>query len=72
MRRCSPPCARGQWTGRASQLSEDHVEWTFIDEIAAATRDPGRDRPPPILPILPILPIPPILPDSRPPPIPPA
>jgi SagB-type dehydrogenase family enzyme len=32
----------GAWTGRASQLSEDHVQWTFIDEIAAATRDPGR------------------------------
>ena len=28
--------------GKASQLSEDHVQWTFIDEIAAATRDPGR------------------------------
>ena len=28
---------RGQWSGRASQLSEDHVEWTFIDEIARAT-----------------------------------
>jgi len=32
----------GVWTGRANQLSEDHVQWTFIDEIAAATRDPGR------------------------------
>jgi len=32
----------GRWTGRASQLSEDHTTWTFIDEIAAATRDPGR------------------------------
>jgi SagB-type dehydrogenase family enzyme len=32
----------GQWSGRASQLSEDHVDWTFIDEIAEATRDPGR------------------------------
>ena len=31
----------GQWTGRASQLSEDHVQWTFIDEITAATRDAG-------------------------------
>ncbi len=28
----------GSWTGRASQLSEDHVQWTFIDEIANATR----------------------------------
>ena len=36
---------RGCWTGRANQLSEDHVEWTFIDEIAAATRDPGCARP---------------------------
>jgi SagB-type dehydrogenase family enzyme len=32
----------GVWTGHANQLSEDHVEWTFIDEIAAATRDAGR------------------------------
>jgi SagB-type dehydrogenase family enzyme len=32
----------GRWQGRASQLSEDHVQWTFIDEIAAATRDDGR------------------------------
>ena len=32
----------GRWTGRASQLSEDHVEWTFIEEIARATADPGR------------------------------
>ncbi|HEX3645616.1 MAG TPA: SagB/ThcOx family dehydrogenase [Vicinamibacterales bacterium] len=37
-------CA-GQWTGTASQLSEDHTTWSFIDEIAAATRDPGRDVP---------------------------
>jgi SagB-type dehydrogenase family enzyme len=35
----------GVWTGHASQLSEDHTTWTFIDEIAAATRDPGRDAP---------------------------
>src|SRR5207237_8680376 len=32
----------GTWSGLASQLSEDHVQWTFIDEIAAATRDPGH------------------------------
>ena len=32
----------GHWTGRASQLSEDHVEWTIIDEVARATADPGR------------------------------
>jgi SagB-type dehydrogenase family enzyme len=35
----------GHWSGRASQLSEDHVQWTFIDEIARATQDPGRARP---------------------------
>jgi SagB-type dehydrogenase family enzyme len=35
----------GQWTGEASQLSEDHTTWTFIDEIAGATRDPGRADP---------------------------
>ena len=32
----------GTWTGRASQLSEDHIQWTFIDDIARATQDPGR------------------------------
>ena len=32
----------GSWTGRANQLSEDHVDWTFIDEVAAATRWRGR------------------------------
>jgi hypothetical protein len=32
-----------QWAGKASQLSEDHTTWSFIDEIAAATRDPGRN-----------------------------
>ena len=37
----------GAWSGRASQLSEDHVRWTFIDEVAAATRDPGRENPSP-------------------------
>jgi SagB-type dehydrogenase family enzyme len=37
----------GTWHGRASQLSEDHVEWTFIDEVARATEDPGRDLPAP-------------------------
>jgi SagB-type dehydrogenase family enzyme len=36
----------GRWFGRASQLSEDHVQWTFIDEIAHATEDPGRALPP--------------------------
>jgi len=52
----------GEWTGRASQLSEDHVQWSFIDEVAEATRDPGRpvSRPAsPALPALPALPAPP-------------
>jgi SagB-type dehydrogenase family enzyme len=31
----------GQWSGQASQLSEDHVQWTFIDEVARATLDLG-------------------------------
>jgi SagB-type dehydrogenase family enzyme len=54
-------CARaGQWTGKASQLSEDHTTWTFIDEIAAATRDPGRDAP--AYPALPAHPAPPAYP----------
>jgi SagB-type dehydrogenase family enzyme len=34
----------GRWSGRASQLSEDHVQWTFIDEVARATEDPGLQR----------------------------
>jgi SagB-type dehydrogenase family enzyme len=34
--------AHGQWAGRASQLSVDHVHWTFIDDIARATEDPAR------------------------------
>ena len=38
----SDAIAAGRWHGRASQLSEDHVQWTFIDEIAEATRDSGR------------------------------
>ena len=41
--RLSAAIAGGSWHGRASQLSEDHVQWTFIDEIAAATRDDGRN-----------------------------
>jgi nitroreductase len=36
----------GVWTGLASQLSEDHVQWTFIDEIASATRDAGHPASP--------------------------
>ncbi len=34
--------ASAEWTGNASQLSVEHIQWTFIDEIAAATEDPGR------------------------------
>jgi SagB-type dehydrogenase family enzyme len=34
--------ARGQWSGRASQLSEAHVEWSFIGEVSRATEDPGQ------------------------------
>jgi SagB-type dehydrogenase family enzyme len=41
----------GAWTGRANQLSEDHVEWSFIEEIASATRDrEGFTRPAPPAP----------------------
>jgi nitroreductase len=54
----------GVWTGKASQLSEDHVRWTFIEEVADATKDPGRVRPP-----LPARPAPPAYPA---PPAPPA
>jgi SagB-type dehydrogenase family enzyme len=32
----------GEWTGQANRLSENHVEWSFIDEIARSTVDPGR------------------------------
>jgi SagB-type dehydrogenase family enzyme len=52
--------SRGTWSGRASRLSEDHVQWTFIDEIAAATEDPGRARP--ALPAPPAVPAPPAFP----------
>jgi nitroreductase len=59
---------RGVWTGRASQLSEDHVQWTFIDDIAQATEDRGRrvatrphaSNPVPPNPINPIDPINPV------------
>lgn len=36
---------RGRWSGRASQLSVDHVQWTFIDEVAEATRTRGPGGP---------------------------
>jgi len=35
-------CSRARWSGRANQLSEDHVQWSFIDEVARATEDRGR------------------------------
>jgi SagB-type dehydrogenase family enzyme len=35
-------CAHARWSGRASQLSEDHIQWAFIDEVARATEDRGR------------------------------
>ena len=40
----------GTWSGRANQLSENHVTWSFIDEIARATEDPGRAASPIHLP----------------------
>ncbi len=27
------------------QLSEDHIQWTFIDDVSSATEDPGRAWP---------------------------
>ncbi|HWW83375.1 MAG TPA: SagB/ThcOx family dehydrogenase, partial [Vicinamibacterales bacterium] len=36
--------SRGAWSGRASQLSEDHVQWTFIDDVARATEEIGAAR----------------------------
>jgi SagB-type dehydrogenase family enzyme len=35
----------GRWSGRASQLSEDHVQWSFIDDVTRATEDLGRAWP---------------------------
>jgi SagB-type dehydrogenase family enzyme len=35
----------GRWMGKANQLSEDHTTWSFIDQIATATRDPGHQVP---------------------------
>jgi SagB-type dehydrogenase family enzyme len=34
--------ARGRWSGHANRLSEQHIEWPLIDEVARATEDPGR------------------------------
>jgi SagB-type dehydrogenase family enzyme len=42
--------ARGKWSGRASQLSEEHVEWSFIGEVDRATEDRGRSNVPPSWP----------------------
>jgi SagB-type dehydrogenase family enzyme len=39
--------ARGRWSGRANQLSDQHIEWSVIDEVARATEDPGRSSVPP-------------------------
>jgi len=35
----------GRWSGQASQLSQDHITWSFIDEVTRATEDPGRPDP---------------------------
>ena len=35
----------GAWSGHASQLSEEHIRWSFIDEVARATEDFGRTQP---------------------------
>ena len=55
--------AAGEWTGRANQLSEDHVQWTFIDEVAAATRAPAFPAPP-APPASPARPAPPAYPPA--------
>jgi SagB-type dehydrogenase family enzyme len=52
----------GRWTGKANQLSEDHVQWTFIDEIARATEDRGRAVTHPAFPAPPALPAQPAYP----------
>jgi SagB-type dehydrogenase family enzyme len=46
VRRLADGIARGQWSGHASQLSEDHIQWSFIDEVARATEDSGRSSVP--------------------------
>jgi SagB-type dehydrogenase family enzyme len=32
----------GLWSGRANRLSSDHIDWPIIEEVAVATRYPGR------------------------------
>jgi SagB-type dehydrogenase family enzyme len=44
MARLADAVRRGEWSGRASQLSEDHIVWSFIDEVARATETPGRSN----------------------------
>jgi SagB-type dehydrogenase family enzyme len=39
--------ACGRWSGHANRLSEHHIEWAVIDEVAQATEDPGRSSVPP-------------------------
>jgi len=34
--------ARGSWTGHATRLSGERLDWPAIDEVAEATADPGR------------------------------
>lgn len=36
---------RAAWQGVANRLSTTHVDWPIIDEVAAATRYPGRAQP---------------------------
>jgi SagB-type dehydrogenase family enzyme len=44
VRRLVGAVSHGDWLGRATQLSEEHMEWSFINEVARATEDPGRSR----------------------------
>jgi SagB-type dehydrogenase family enzyme len=44
--RLADDVARGQWSGHASQLSHDRVQWSLIDEVARATEDAGRSNVP--------------------------
>ena len=58
---------QGRWSGRANQLSEDHVQWTFIDEVADATHlrvAPSVSRNRPAQPD-PVAPAPPADADAR-------
>ena len=42
VRQLADAVVHGRWSGRASQLSEQHVQWSFIDEVATATEDSSR------------------------------